>query len=222
MVDITFVPMGNDDYDVVPHAIFWRPIVYFSSRIREESDNLDEYNSASFCVGNRFSFSIKHYKQHLPDTASLYFSLEMQDDEEIDSNIDTVIRGLKIPVSAVGWRRGGDFVPGQLKRRPQDRLRESEARITILKIAALCQNHTASTNYIKRTFRDFYPLSALDMKQSKTRRNEKLWQQIVGNVISHRSSSSGPFVQGLAVRTADGLTVSAKGLDYLKSCGFSI
>jgi hypothetical protein len=45
-------------YDVVPQAIFWRPLVYFTTRIFVGEDGLDQFQGASFCIGNSINFDL--------------------------------------------------------------------------------------------------------------------------------------------------------------------
>jgi hypothetical protein len=62
--------------------------------------------------------------------------------------------------------------------------------------------------------------TAEDQKPSPARKNEKLWQQIIGNVVSHQQSSNRIFNEALAVRTEEGIRVTEKGVEYLKSSGY--
>ncbi len=207
--------------DVSPQAIFWRPIKYFSMKVRSEEDELDRYEAVAYLVGNHLHFELRAYAGHPPNTVTLYLSFEQQDSSEIGMLIDEVIKRLVVPKTAVAWRRGQPFEYGRLDKPKDDRLYEREARILALKIAATFPNRTASTDVIKQRIPEFFELSPTDMKQSTSRASEQRWQQIVGNVISHRSSAAGPFLRGYAERTHDGLRVTNHGMDYLKSMGFS-
>ena len=208
------------DGDVVPQAIFWRPLKYFAFSYSEGEDGLDLFQAASFAIGNDIRFDLRNYRRHHSFTVTLYLPDELDDEAEISRVITVVIKDLIVPRDAVAWRRGDAFEFGQLKRPKADRLREAEARILALKIASLCPDRTASTEEIKREVPSYIELSPRDLAQSTTRRNEKMWQQIVGNVISHKGSPSGLFLNGYARRTHDGLTVTDKGMDYLKSMGY--
>ncbi|MES0184916.1 hypothetical protein NKK48_09435 [Mesorhizobium sp. C386A] len=220
MVDVTFIRMGTD-CDMVAHAIFWRPAIYFATELRTEQDDLDEFEVASFCIGNYLSFDIRHYKGHPDFTCSLYFPVELASSEEIVEGIQLVIAGLELPQTAIAWIRGDQFEFGHLPRDPDDRLREPEARILALKIASICPGHTTTTSYVKKTVQKYYPLSRGDKVRSPKRRNEQLWQQIVGNVVSHKKTKSGPFKKGYAIKNGPNMTVTDDGLAYLNSLGFS-
>lgn len=102
----------------------------------------------------------------------------------------------------------------------RDRLREPEARILALRIAASRPNREAETAYIKERVPDYVVLTAEDIKPSKTRNGEQMWQQIVGNVVSHKAVSTSIFTKGYADRLPDGIRVTDSGLAYLASLGF--
>ena len=206
--------------DVVPQAIFWRPLKYFAVAISEGEDGLDLFQVASFAVGNDIRFDLRTYRRHYRFMVTLYLPDEMEGDAEISRVIKIVIKDLVVPRHAVAWQRGEAFEFGQLKRPKTDRLREAEARILALKIASLHPDRTASTEEIKNEVPSYIELAPRDLAQSSTRPRENMWQQIVGNVISHRGSPSGLFLNGYARRTPDGLSVTDKGMDYLKSMGF--
>lgn len=101
----------------------------------------------------------------------------------------------------------------------ENRLREPQARILCLRIASQQPNHEASTAFIKDNIEKHIELTEIDLQQSSTRPNERLWQQIVGNVVSHKSASTSIFNRGYAVRTKDGIRVTQAGLKYLAKLG---
>src|SRR5271156_3286848 len=121
MITVSSYPIEKE---VVPHAVFWRPLVYFTMEIREDIDDLDKFEGASFSIGNEVSFDLRKYAGHPEFTVSVYLPMEIDDANEINSIIDRVIKGFEIPKSAVGWRRGWDFDRGSVSRNPKDRLRE--------------------------------------------------------------------------------------------------
>lgn len=208
------------DYDVIPQAIFWRSLEYFTTLIRNGEDGLDEFKAASFIFGNDIRFDLRAYAGHPEFTATLYLPSDIDDQKEILRVIKIVIREMVVPKNAVAWQRGDSFEYGSLDRPKGDRLREPEARILALKIAAQCPNRTASTQFIKKEVPKYTELSDIDRRRSPSRGNEEMWQQIVGNVISHQETPAGPFVKGYATRTEDGLSVTPGGVNYLNSIGF--
>ena len=207
-------------YDVTPQAIFWRDIHCFASHPHNEEDELDIYMVASFVIGNKITFDLRHYEGHPQATATVYLPSVTVAPDEIKEALDQVIEGLRVPQTGIAWRRGEHYEYGHLPRQKEDRLCESEARILALKIATECDDNSASTEYIKNRVPELVPLTTTDLQKSASRPREKLWHQIVGNVISHKPGNRSLFNQGYAERTADGLRVTAGGLSYLKSMGF--
>ena len=102
------------------------------------------------------------------------------------------------------------------------KLREPEARILALRIAAAFPKHQASTAQIKKHVPNLRELGEADLKQSRPRPNECMWQQIVGNVVSHDKAGTSIFNQGWAVRmeSRNSIRVTEKGLARLKKLGF--
>ena len=208
------------DYDVIPQAIFWRALGYFTVIVRDGEDGLDEFKAASFTIGNDIKFDLRAYAGHPELTVTLYLPNIITDLTEISRVIKIVIRDMAVPKNAVAWQRGEPIEYGNLTRPKADHLREAEARILALKIAAQRPNRTATTAHIKREVPNYIELSEVDRRKSTTRIKESMWQQIVGYVISLQDSPQGPFVKGYARRTRDGLSVTEKGMDYLNSMGF--
>jgi hypothetical protein len=104
----------------------------------------------------------------------------------------------------------------------RNRVREPEARILALRIAAACTGHEAPTSFIKDQVPKYVDLTSIDSEPSNSRGNEEKWRQIIGNVVSHEASSTSIFNQGYAVRveSIDGIRVTPKGMEYLKSLGY--
>jgi hypothetical protein len=207
--------------DLAPQAIFWRPVRYFTNRILYGQDDLDEFEGASFSIGNHISFDLRTYKGHPDCTVSLYMPMEFREPTEISRITDEIVKAIQIPLTAVAWRRGQDFKYGELMRPVQDRLREPEARILALKIAAASSDGVVTTKNLKNLVPNYFELSAKDRERSQTRSHEQIWQQIVGNVISHQDTPQGPFKRGFAKRTKTGLAITERGRAYLNNMGFS-
>ncbi len=206
--------------DVTPQAIFWRDIECFALAPDSAEDELDAYLVASFIIGNAVTFDLRHYDGHPKATATVYLPSATSEAGEIEGALRQVVAGLRVPETGIAWMRGENYQFGHLHRRNDDRLREAEARILALKIAAECKDYTASTEYIKRRVPELVPLTDKDLEQSASRPREKLWQQIVGNVISHKPGNRSIFNQGLAERTSNGLKVTDDGIVYLNNIGF--
>lgn len=213
----------DPDSEVVPQAIIWRSLRYCTLVVRRGQDDLDEYTGASFGIGNDIRFDLRVYKGHIhPEvTVTLYLPEDLRDENQVAETVSTVIREMEIPVSAVAWRRGQKFEFGKIKRSPEDRLRESEARILILKIAASQPNRSVTINKLREEVPKYFDLSPIDKRRSSSRRNEGLWQIVVRNAISsHTTGTRTIFAQGWARKIRGGLKVTKSGVDYLKSIGF--
>lgn len=206
--------------DVVPQAIIWRPMPYFTIHSGNSSDELDEYVFATFEIGNWLRFDIRNYAGHPAHTVTVYLPLLLDDQSDIQYAIRRVIGEFRLPNVAVAWRRGIPYEYGILPRRENDRLREPEARLLVLKIAALMPNQSASTQQLINETPNLISLSEIDLMPSQTRPLQPRWHQIIRNVISHRDSPHGPFVRGYATRTPDGLVVTEAGIDHLRSIGY--
>tara|TARA_R110000824_G_scaffold268720_1_gene457343 strand:+ start:290 stop:619 length:330 start_codon:yes stop_codon:yes gene_type:complete len=102
------------------------------------------------------------------------------------------------------------------------KLREPEARILALRIAASFPNREATTSQIKELIPKYRELGDADLKPSKSRPSECMWQQIVGNVVSHDKASTSLFNKGLAVRLSSkkAIRVTDKGIEILKKHGY--
>ncbi len=212
------------DFEVVPHAIIWRPLRYCTLIIREGEDDLDKFEGASFAIGNDIRFDLRVYQGHIhPEvTVTLYLPEDVRDEKRVSEIVSLAIKEMAIPVSAVAWRRGQNFRFGRLERSPQDRLREREARILVLKIVASQPERSATIGKLREEVPKYFDLSPVDQSRSPSRKNEKLWQIVVRNTMSsHRTGTRSIFAQKWAMKIPGGLKVTQRGMDYLNSIGFS-
>ena len=211
------------EYDVVPHAIIWRPLRYFTLNLRKGSDELDNFEGASFIIGNDVRFDLRVYEGH-PNaqfTVTLYLPESSTETIQLQETLDLIFREMLIPLSAIAWRRGQRFQYGKLERPQQDHLVEEEARVLVLKIAAGESSKSATARRLREEIPKYIQLTSRDMMQSKTRPREQMWYQIIRNVTSsHQRSSRGLFGSGLATKNGDTITLTEKGLSYLNSIGF--
>lgn len=207
------------DYDVVPQAIFWRPLRYFTLIVRDGQDGLDMFKGASFAIGNDTRFDLRVYRGHLnPEfTVTLYLPLEVTDEQVIAEVIERVMKEMVIPMTAAAWKRGQPFEFGKLERQKADRLVEEEARTIVLKIAGSQSNRRASMKLLRDEVPKFVQLSPSDLEPSPTRKHEQLWQQIIRNVAASHPMI---FSTGLARKVPGGIEVTEKGMTYLNSIGY--
>lgn len=211
------------DIDVVPQAIIWRSLRYCTLVIREGHDDLDKYKGASFAIGNDITFDLRVYQGHIHAdvTVTLYLPENVRDEKRVSEIVSRVINEMAIPVSAIAWRRGQKFQFGKLEKSPEDRLREREARVLVLKIAASQPKRSATIGKLREEVPKYFDLSAADKARSPSRRNEAAWQIVVRNTMSsHTTGTQTIFAQGWARKIPGGLKVTRRGMDYLSSIGF--
>ena len=101
----------------------------------------------------------------------------------------------------------------------KNRTPESEMRIAALQVARSKPNGVATTTQLKEEVCRFVDLTPQDLARSTTRRNEQMFQQIVGNIISHDKSRTNIFYRGYAVYTGDGIQITDAGRDFLARRG---
>ena len=207
------------DSDVVPQAIFWRPLKYFTLVVRDGEDGLDMFKGASFTIGNDIRFDLRVYRGHLnPEfTVTLYLPLEVNNEQDIADIVERVMKEMVIPMTAAAWKRGQPFEFGKIERQKDDRLVEEEARTIVLKIAGSQSNRRASMKLLRDELPKFVQLSASDLTPSPTRKHEQLWQQIVRNVAASHPTI---FNAGLARKVPGGIEITEKGMIYLNSIGY--
>jgi len=104
--------------------------------------------------------------------------------------------------------------------RTRDRLREWEARILILRIAASYPNNEATNSQIKEAVPSLVKLTLIDLEPSSTRSDECKWQQVIDNVIFTRRGMANIFDKGYAICLDDGIRVTEEGLAFLKMWGY--
>src|SRR5262249_5258343 len=109
------------DGDVVPQAIFWRPLLYFTTTQCEGEDGLDRFRAVTFTVDNQLTFDLRNYRGHPNQTVTVYLPFEIQDLHLIAAAVELISTETKLPKYAVAWRRGWDFEFGTLERQSTDR-----------------------------------------------------------------------------------------------------
>jgi hypothetical protein len=99
------------------------------------------------------------------------------------------------------------------------RTSEDEMRIAALRVAASKPHGKATTTELKNEVDQHVALTAEDLLPSNTRPNEAMYQQIVGNLVSHRASRNNIFAKGWAIYTGDGIQITDAGRQHLKNLG---
>lgn len=97
--------------------------------------------------------------------------------------------------------------------------RSSEVDIAIaaMKYLYTCPKYTAITSDVKKYVPNYINLTTSDKEPSESRENEEKWEQIVGNIVSHRHDSEGNFInQGYINYNSGKWTLTTSGVNYLK------
>jgi hypothetical protein len=102
-----------------------------------------------------------------------------------------------------------------------NRTSEIVMRVAALQVAAGSPDGKATMTQIKNEVHKYVDLTPEDRLPSKTRPNEAMYQQIVGNIVSHRQSRNNIFALGWATYTGDGIQITEAGRHYLKKLGFN-
>jgi hypothetical protein len=92
-------------------------------------------------------------------------------------------------------------------------------RIAALQVAASKLHGKATTTELKNEVHQYVALTTEDLRPSKTRANEAMYQQIVGNIVSHRGSRNNILAKGWAIYTGDGIQITDAGRQHLKTLG---
>jgi hypothetical protein len=100
-----------------------------------------------------------------------------------------------------------------------NRTSENAMRIAALQVAASKPSGKATTTELKNELERYVVLTPEDLIPSKTRPNEAIYQQIVGNLVSHRKSKNNIFAKGWAIYTGNGIEITASGRQYLRTLG---
>lgn len=71
---------------------------------------------------------------------------------------------------------------------------EHDIAYAAMKYLETVPGKSATTSEVKKHVPSFISLTPGDQEQSETRDNEQLWQQVVGNIVSHRKDSPENFI----------------------------
>ena len=102
------------------------------------------------------------------------------------------------------------------------RTSEPEMAIAALRIAASMPGGEATTTTLKEKVPDLVELTHDDLKQSNTRPSEKMYHQIIGNIVSHHESDGNIIHEGYATYTGSGIKITDAGRAYLRRKGYHV
>ncbi len=88
----------------------------------------------------------------------------------------------------------------------------------VLCILAKAHNGEATLPQLRKEIPKYVKLTAEDMKQSDTRPNEEMWEQILRNIVSHKKVEGNIIAEGLVTNPSKGtLKITDAGLVYAKN-----
>jgi len=98
-----------------------------------------------------------------------------------------------------------------------NRSSEHDIAFAAMKYLDTLPGKAAPTSDVKRHVPGFIDLTPEDREVSGTRPNEELWQQVVGNIVSHRKDSPDNFVnRGLIDYDGRNWTLTDAGAAFLR------
>ncbi len=104
--------------------------------------------------------------------------------------------------------------------RKDNRTSEQEISVAVLRICADAPDGKAKIAWLKKQIPDYINLTAEDLKRSPTRRNEAVWEQIVRNIVSHRTTEGNIIAEGFAEHSPVAITITQAGRTHLKHMGY--
>jgi len=96
---------------------------------------------------------------------------------------------------------------------------EHDVADAVLQVLATCPNGEAAIATIVKAVPKYLKLTAEDQAQSKTRKNEAIWEQQVRNITSHKASPGNFIHEGFLVAIKGGLKITDAGTARLKHKG---
>ena len=100
------------------------------------------------------------------------------------------------------------------------RVTEHDVADAACKVLATEAAREASIQTLVREIPKVLKLSAVDLAQSPTRKNEAIWEQQIRNIQSHHDSPSNFIYEGFLEQITGGLRLTDAGMSHLKAKGF--
>jgi len=94
----------------------------------------------------------------------------------------------------------------------------------VVSIAVLCladnqRSGSITIAELRKQLPTYIRLGDEDLLPSPSRKKEDRWEQVLRNVISHRTSKSSIFKRGYATYGGSAVKITQAGRDYLKAIG---
>ena len=97
------------------------------------------------------------------------------------------------------------------------RTTEREMAIAVMRFLASQPHGEATQEEIRCAIPAYIDLTEGDMEDSPTRPGERLWEQIIRNINSHKNNSTNFIFLGYLQPVTDGFRITQEGLDFLES-----
>jgi hypothetical protein len=95
------------------------------------------------------------------------------------------------------------------------RTSETDISLAVMRICAASEDGIASFFEIRKALPRFVKLSPQDPRKSESRKGEAMWEQVVRNIVSHRTVPGNIVAEGYVVPLPGSLKITEKGLSYL-------
>jgi hypothetical protein len=96
---------------------------------------------------------------------------------------------------------------------------EHEIAFGVIRYLATVPSGTATIAEIKQHLPDFVSLTTADLEQSPTRNNERVWEQQVRNIVSHRQTEGNAINDGLLANSTGEMSLTDAGRNWLARRG---
>lgn len=100
------------------------------------------------------------------------------------------------------------------------RSNEHEIATAVLRYLATVPGGTATIAEIKQHLPDFIDLTPADLEQSPTRDQERVWEQQVRNIVSHRDTDGNAINDGLLANSPGAISITDAGKFWLNQKGY--
>lgn len=94
------------------------------------------------------------------------------------------------------------------------RVNENEVAVAVCKVLAAKSDGAGSLVYLRKEIPKILNLSEEDLKRSKTRPNESMWEQQLRNIQSHHAAEGNFICEGYLEHIPSGFRVTKSGMKF--------
>lgn len=99
---------------------------------------------------------------------------------------------------------------------------EHEISMAVLRYLSTIPSGRATISQIKRHLGNFIQLTGPDLEQSLTRLNERVWEQQVRNIVSHRETEGNFIAEGYLSHSPRSLEITESGRRHLENMSYRL